>query len=379
MRVDEWGRTKEGERVQRVTLQNECGMRIAYVDWGATIIAISVPDRLGKSQNVVLGLPDLESYERTERRWGAIMGRYAGRIGEARFTLDGRVVNLIPGAHGTTLHGGPNGYDRRVWQRRDFSDRGSLGSVFHLVSPDGDQNFPGRLDVHVIYRLLRHRNELRIEYAAATDAPTVLNLTNHVFFNLAGAGAVGLSTHLFQIDADRFAPTDEKKIPLGAIADVAGTPLDFRKPAGLPDRLANGSTLLGAPPGVDHSLVFTHWTGRLAQVAVVDETTSGRRMQVSTTEPALQFNSGNSFDGSEIGSEGVGYGRYDGFALETQHLPDSPNHPNFPSTVLYPGATFRSVTSYRFSIAGARRVKASAAAQQRSGERPAPDKFASKF
>jgi len=365
LRVEDWGSARAGEKVQRVTLQNERGMKVAYVDWGATIIEIDVPDRQGRSQNVVLGLPDLASYQRSARRWGAIIGRYAGRIGNARYTLDGRVVSLIPGAHGTTLHGGPNGYDRRVWQRRDFADAGSLGSVFHLMSPDGDQNFPGALDVRVTYRLLRRHNELRIEYEAATDAPTVLNLTNHVFFNLAGAGTAGLSTHLFQIDADRFAPTDENKIPLGTIASVAGTPLDFRQPVGLDDRLAGGEALLGAPAGIDHSLLVTRWTGRLAQVAVIAETSSGRRLQIRTTEPTLQFNSGNSFDGSEIGNEGVGYRRYDGFALETQHLPDSPNHPNFPSTTLYPGATFRSVTSYRFSIKNGQRVKTGTVMQHR--------------
>jgi aldose 1-epimerase len=367
--VEQWGNTHSGEPVQRVTVQNLLGMKLAYIDLGATIVAIVVPDRRGKMQNVVLSLRDLQSYERTERRFGAVMGRYAGRIGNARFSLDGRAVDLIPGSHGTTLHGGPDGYDRRVWQRRDFSDANSLGSIFHLVSPAGDQNFPGRLDLNVTYRLLRRRNELRIEYAATTDAPTVLNLTNHSFFNLAGAGTAGLDSHRFQIDASWFALTDEKKVPLGTVASVAGTPLDFRKPAGLDERLASGSSLLGTPPGIDHSLLFTRWTGRLARVAVIDDTTSGRRMEVSTTEPSLQFNSGNSFDGSEVGSEGIGYRRYDGFAFETQHLPDSPNHPNFPGTALYPGANFRSMTSFRFSIINGRRTKTSGAMR-----RPAVDR-----
>ena len=341
LRVENWGSTQAGQSVQRVTLENRLGMRLAYVDLGATIVAVEVPDRRGRLQNVVLSLPDPQSYERAAHKVGGIMGRYAGRIANARFSLDGQVVNLVPGANGTTLHGGPDGYDKRVWQRHDFSDAGSLGSVFHLTSPAGDQQFPGSLEVDVTYRLLRERNEFRIEYAARTDAPTVLNLTNHSYFNLAGAGASGLAGHLFQIDADRYAPTDEKKIPFGTLASVAGTPLDFRKPAGIGERLT---------PGFDHSLVFPHWSGRLAKVALVEETGSGRRMLVSTTEPSLQFNTGNSFDGSEIGSEGIAYRTHDGFALETQHLPDSPNHPDFPGTALYPGQIFHSATSYRFSV-----------------------------
>lgn len=325
-------------------------MKVSYLDYGATITSIEAPDRNGNFRNIVLSLPDIGALEKTSRRFGGVIGRYAGRIGGAKFPLDGRDVLLIPGNNGATLHGGPNGYDRRIWTRQDFADATSLGSVFHLTSPDGDQNFPGGLDIKVKYSLLRKRNEFRIEYSATSDAATVVNLTNHAFFNLAGAGQAGLTTHRFQILADRYAETNEKRIPTGALPGVSGTPLDFRKGSGITERLTASSALLGNPPGFDHSLLFTRATGSLSLVATIDESTSGRRMEVRTTEPSVQFNSGNGFDGTETGSEGRAYQRFDGFAFETQHLPDSPNHANFPSTTLRPGERYRSVTTFSFSV-----------------------------
>ena len=351
MQVQTWGKSPDGNEVERVTVENDAGMRLAYINIGASLVAVEVPDRCGKRQNVLLSLPDLPAYLHTQRRFAAVMGRYAGRIGDASFPLENRVVELVPGRNGVTLHGGPDGYDRRYWQRRDFADRTSLGSVFHLVSPDGDQNFPGRLGIDVTYRLLRRKNEFRIEYTARTDAPTVLNLTNHAYFNLAGAGYSGLATHRFQINADRYAPTDFRRVPTGALEKVDGTVLDFRRSTDLASRL-EASDMLGDPPGFDHSLLFSKAPGKFGLVAVIDETTSGRRMEIRTSEPSVQLNSGNGFDGSEIGSEGRAYQRYDGFAFETEHLPDSPNHANFPSTALYPGQTFHSLTSYRFSFSG---------------------------
>ena len=350
-----WGQMPDGTQVERVTLTNDRGMRMSYIDLGATLTAIEVPDRNGKRANILLSLPDLESYQRTRRRFAAVVGRYAGRIGGARFTLEGQTFALPANANGAALHGDPDGYDRRVWRRKNFSDSLSIGSVFSLDSPDGDQGLPGRLKVSVTYRLMRASNELRIDYVAETDAPTVVNLTNHAFFNLAGAGSVGLGTHLFHIDADRYVETNAKRIPTGVISSVSGTPLDFRKPTGISERLANASPLLGDPPGFDHSLLFSAADGRLKLVATIDESTSGRRMQVHTTEPSVQFNSGNGFDGSETGSEGRAYLRHDGFAFETQHLPDSPNHANFPTTVVRSGTAFRSTTVFRFSTIPAQR------------------------
>ncbi len=352
--VQPWGTTQDGIKVERVNLENDLGMKVSYIDYGATLTSMEVPDRQGKMQNIVLSLPDLAAYEKTKRKFASIIGRYAGRIGNARFELDGRTVELIPGGNGVTIHGGPPGYERRVWQRQDFSDAASLGSRYSLHSPDGDQHFPGVLDITVTYRLMRKSNEFRIEYLAVSSAPTVLNLTNHVFFNLAGAGASELATHRFEIRADRYAQTDAKKVPTGELLAVANTPLDFRKATGMMERLRAGHPLLGAPAGFDHALLFNHWTGKLALVAVIDEAGSGRSMQIRTTEPTVLLNSGNGFDGSETGSEGRAYQRYDGFAFETQHLPDSPNHAAFPSTVLRPGKTFQSTTSFRFSTLSSR-------------------------
>ena len=352
--AEAFGRTRSGAAVEKVRLRNALGMEVAYIDYGATLTELAVPDRDGRFANVVLSLPTLAAYEANQHRYGAEMGRYAGRIGAARFELDGRVVQLQPNAKGVYLHGDPDGFDRRVWQRRDFAAAESLGSVFTMDSPDGDQHFPGHLVLEVTYRLARQRNEFCIEYRGTTDAPTVLNPTNHVFLNLAGAGSRGLAGHRFAIAADRYAATDARRIPTGALPEVAGTVLDFRAPAAVDARLASGDPLLGTPANVDHSLVFTAWDGSQRPVLAVDESGSGRHLEISSTEPAAQFNTGAGFAASETGSEGRAYARYDGFAFETQHLPDSPNHPNFPSTRLDPGQRFESRTCYAFGVSTGR-------------------------
>jgi aldose 1-epimerase len=348
--VQDWGRTRGGAAVQKVALRNALGMQVDYVDYGATLTAIVVPDRRGRRRNVVLSLPTLAAYETNHHRYGAEIGRYAGRIGAARFILDGQQVHLQANAKGVYLHADPDGYDKRVWRRRDFSAAASLGSVYEMDSPADDQQFPGHLRLLVTYRLMRQRNEFRIEYTATTDAPTVINPTNHVFFNLAGAGAHGLAQHRFRIAADRYAVTDALRIPTGELTPVQGTVLDFSHPASAAARIAAGDALLGQPAGFDHSLVFARWDGQLRPVLRVDERASGRRLEISSTEPSAQFNSGSGFDGSEV----VAYQRYDGFAFETQHLPDSPNHADFPSTRLAPGQVFRSMTVYRFSASADR-------------------------
>jgi aldose 1-epimerase len=362
IRVQAYGVTANGEPVERVVLENERGMRLSYIDYGATLIAAEVADRRGKRRNVVLSPPDLAAFEKTRGRYGAIIGRYAGRIGGASYTLDGKKVQLSANARGVAIHGDPDPYDKRVWRRQDFADSVSIGSIYRLHSPDGDQNFPGAMDISVTYRLLRKSDEFQIEYRATTSAPTVLNLTNHVYFNLGGAaaGVEGMDTHRFQIDADRYAETDALRVPTGVLAGVAGTPLDFRVAASVNARLRapQGTPLQGlngGPAGYDHSLVFSKKDGAYAKVAVIDDTASGTRMEVRTSEPSVQLYSVNGFDGKEIGAEGVGYQRYGAFAFETQHLPDSPNHPAFPTTALYPGQRFESLTSFRFSAGPARR------------------------
>lgn len=341
IQVEAYGVTGDGRKVDKVTLENARGMKLAYIDYGATLIQAEAADRHGQRRNVILSLPDLAAFERTRGRYGAIIGRYAGRIANARYTLDGKTVQLVPNSKGMAIHGDPQPYDKRVWQREDFSERESLGSVYRLHSPDGDQNFPGAMDIRVTYRLLRDSDEFRIEYQATTTAPTVHNLTNHLYLNLAGAGANTLEGHQFQIAADRYLETDAVRIPSGVLLDVAGTPFDFRGGASVHARLPS------VPGGYDHSLVFTKPAGAYARVAVI--TGGGRRLEVGTTEPSVQLYTVNGFNGTEIGSEGVGYQRYGAFAFETQHLPDSPNHAGFPSTALYPGQMFESRTSFRFS------------------------------
>lgn len=341
IRVEAYGVTQAGHKVEKVTLENARGMKLAYIDYGATLIQADAADSHGQRRNVILSLPDLAAFERTRGRYGAIIGRYAGRIANARYTLDGKSVQLVPNSKGMAIHGDPTPYDKRVWQREDFSDAESLGSIYRLHSPDGDQNFPGAMDISVTYRLLRDSDEFRIEYQATTSAPTVHNLTNHLYLNLAGAAANTLEGHQFQIAADRYLETDAVRIPSGALLDVKDTPFDFRSAASVHARLPS------VPGGYDHSLVFAKPVGAYAQVAVI--TGSGRRLTVSTSEPSVQLYTVNGFNGSEIGSEGVGYQRYGAFAFETQHLPDSPNHAAFPSTALYPGQVFRSRTSFRFT------------------------------
>ena len=346
--VTPFGTMPDGARIEQVTLENRLGMRLSVIDYGATLTAVEVPDRHGKRVNVVLGLPDLPAYRASKRRFGTV-GRYAGRIRDMRYTLDGRAVDLGSSQPAT-------GYERRIWQRRDFQDASSTGATYTLVSPAGDQGFPGTLTVEVTYRLLRERNEVRIEYTATTDAPTVLNLTNHSYFNLAGAGTAGLGTHRFDIAADRYVALQDK-LPTGALPSVAGTPLDFRQPRSLFTGMGAQRALLGKPPGYDHGLVFAKPLGAYARVARIDESVSGRRLEIWTSAPSVQLFTGRSFDGRERGAEGRAYLPNDGFAFEPQHLADSPNHPHFPSTALYPGQLFKALTSLRFGVVQSPRHK----------------------
>ena len=346
-----FGAAQDGRPIFKTTLRNDRGMVVSAIDYGATLTAIETPDRKGVVRNVLLSQPTVAGYEATQRRYAATIGRYAGRIGGARFVLDGKAFDLGPGKKGATLHGGSHGYDKRVWSSQPVSDRRSVGVRFTLVSPDGDQGFPGRLETSVTYRLMRRSNELRIEYAARTDAPTVINLTNHGFFNLAGAGHGDALGQRVWIDADRYAEVDQGKIPTGRLLSVGGTVLDFRKPAMIGANLKIADPLLASSQGFDHSLVFRTPGGPLRRVAWMEDPASGRRLEINTTEPSAQFNSGNGFDGGEVGSEGVAYRQHDGFAFETQHLPDSPNRQGFASTTLRPGAVFRSTTMLRFMTA----------------------------
>jgi aldose 1-epimerase len=343
------GQTPSGERVQKTSLINELGMKIEYIDYACTITSIEVADSRGRAQNIVLNLPDLSSYLKTQRRYAAVIGRYAGRIAAGRYELNGRVYQLPINPNGAALHGDPNGFDKRVWHREDFESPQSLGSTFTLMSPDGDQGHPGNVLVHVTYELMKRANELRITYQATSDQPTVMTLTNHAFMNLAGAGSRGLGTHLFQVLADEYVQVNAKKLPSGRLLPVKGTPLDLNQPTDITPHLSQPSEMLGNPPGYDHTLALRQHEGQLQVAAVVHETTSGRTLTLKTTEPAIQFNTGNGFNQEEVGGEGVAYAMYDGFAMETFHYPDSPNHPEFPSTTVSPEKPYYSQTIYTFS------------------------------
>jgi aldose 1-epimerase len=324
-------------------------MTVAAIDYGATLTTVTAPDKAGKFDNVILNLPSVAAYEATTRRWASVIGRYAGRITDARITVDGKAYALEAGNNHMTLHGGPHGYDKRVWTSHAVSDAKSVGVAFELHSPDGDQGFPGALDITVTYRLMRKANELRIDYAAKTSAPTVLNLTNHGFLNLAGAESGDVRGQTIWLDADRYAEVDARKAPSGKLLPVEGTVLDFRKPRREGEAMRLDDPLLSPSQGFDHSLAFRAAKPVVREVARMEDPASGRRVSLLTDQPSVQINSGNGFDGTEKGPGGATYPKYAGFAFEMQHLPDSPNQPGFPSTALRPGQTFHATTIWRFS------------------------------
>jgi aldose 1-epimerase len=307
-----------------------------------------VPDRDGRPANVVLGFDRLQGYlDHPDPYFGALIGRYGNRIAEGSFTLDGAEHRLPVNNGANSLHGGETGFDRRLWTATPFDS----GLELRLVSPDGDQGYPGTLNVTVRYTLTVE-NALRIDYLATTDAPTVVNLTNHSYFNLAGEGTGDVYDHLLQLDASQFTPVDAGLIPTGEIAPVAGTPLDFREPVAVGERIRAGHAQLEHAGGYDHNWVLDRPAEGLTRAARVSEPTTGRVLTVHTTEPGVQFYSGNFLDGTMRGTGGRLYRQGDGLALETQHFPDSPNQPAFPSTVLRPGETYRSTTVYEFTAGG---------------------------
>lgn len=344
-----WGKTPDGTRVRRYTLTNTHGMRVRILTYGGIIQSLSVPDRHGKRANVVLGFDNLADYVAKSPYFGAIIGRYANRIGGGTFTLDGKTYHLPLNNGPNTLHGGTVGFDKRVWSASPFTAKHKVGLVLRYVSPNGEMGFPGKLTTTVTYTLTE-ANKLRMAYRATTDAPTVINLTNHAYFNLAGEGSGDIYNHRLKIRANRYTPVDANLIPTGRIAPVAGTPLDFRHKTAIGKRIRNGFPQLVIARGYDHNWVLNrHPGGGLQRAAWAQDPKSGRILTVDTTEPGLQFYSGNFLDGTLVGTSHRMYRQGDAFTLETQHFPDSPNHPNFPSTVLRPGQTFRSTTTYGFS------------------------------
>ncbi len=343
----DFGRTADGRAVEEYRLRNAAGVGVRFITFGGIITSVRAPDRQGRFANVALGFESLAEYEGEHPYFGAITGRYANRIGGGEFSLDGETYQLFKNDGGNSLHGGEFGFDKRIWAAREVDGVVELS----YRSPDGEEGYPGNLDVTVRY-CLDEDNGLRIDYAAETDAPTVVNLTNHSYFNLQGEGEGTIYDHVLTLNADQFTPTDAGQIPTGEIAPVDGTPFDFRRAKTIGSGQRSADAQIVAAKGYDHNFVLNRdglAEGELGLAARVYEPRSGRVMEVWTTEPGLQFYAGNFLDATLVGASGRLYRQSDGFALETQHFPDSPNKPGFPSTVLRPGERFESTTVYRFS------------------------------
>ena len=342
-----FGTMPDGQPIELYTLKND-HLEADLISYGAAIVCLRAPDRSGRRENIVLGFSDLDSYVQNHRSeapffFGSTIGRYANRIANARLTLDGSQYTLPANNGPHCLHGGPSGFYNVVWKAEPAQD----ALDFHYLSKDGDGGFPGALQTTVRFTL--SGSELQIEYQASTDKPTVLNLTNHAYFNLSGTGRGPILRHHLKLFAASFTPVDSRTIPTGEIRPVAGTALDFRQSTPIGSRLHSSDRQLQLGKGYDHNFVLDDSSRNLKPAAELFDPVTGRVLEVLTTEPAIQFYSGNYLDGSACGQSGEPYTQHTGLCLETQHFPDSPNHPNFPSTVLRPGETFRSTTIYRFS------------------------------
>jgi aldose 1-epimerase len=340
-----FGTTPDGKQVDRYVFSNGRGVEVSMITFGATIHTVETPDRRGRTDNITLGFPTLEGYLENSPYFGSTIGRYGNRIAKGQFTIDGVTYQIPPNNGENALHGGPIGFNKHVWAAKEVRSDDAIGVEFTDVSPDGDQGFPGKLTAVVTYTL-NTRNQLRIDYKVTTDKKTVQNLTNHAYWNLSGEGSSAIYDHVLQINASRYTPVDAGLIPLGTLPSVGGTPFDFRRPHTIGERIRHGDEQLMLGLGYDHNFVLDGSGFKL--VAKVFDPDSGRRMTIHTTEPGVQFYSGNFLDGTIYGTGGRQYREGDGFALETQHFPDSPNQPNFPSTLLSPGQTYRSTTVHTF-------------------------------
>ena len=345
MQKQPFGKTEDGQQTDLYLLTNKNGVEAAITNYGGTVVTLKVPDRNGKFDDVVLGYDKLEDYEAGKAYFGAIVGRYANRIAHAKFTLDGITYTLPKNDGDNHLHGV---FNKRVWNAKDVSSGAGQALELTYLSKDGEDGFPGDLSVKVVYTLT-NQNELKIDYSAATDKDTVLNLTNHCYFNLAGQGNGDILQQQLMIRADRFTPVDANLIPTGELRKVKGSPFDFTTSTVIGARIDQDDEQLKLGKGYDHNWVLNNSTaGSLFVAAQAYDSHSGRQLEVSTTEPGLQFYTGNFLDGIH-GKGGKVYNRRYAFCLETQHFPDSPNHPQFPSTVLRPGQHFQSTTVYKFS------------------------------
>jgi aldose 1-epimerase len=340
----EFGKLPDGTVIDAYTLHNIHGASATIITYGATLTQLFVPDKKGNFGDVVLGFDKLESYEGDPHPFfGATIGRYGNRIANGKFTLDGKDYHLYINNPPNTLHGGKVGFDRRVWKAAPSENAQGESVHFTYVSPDGEEGYPGTLTVSVTYTL-NNSNELQINYVAETDKPTLLNLTNHSYFNLAGTGDI--LQHVLELHADHYTPVDSTLIPTGQISSVANTPLDFSKPTPIGAHIGEIKDI----GGYDHNFVVNGKPGTLRLAGKVEDPSTGRQMEVWTTEPGMQFYSAIHLDPSIVGKGGKPYQKYGALCLETQHYPDSPNHSTFPTTVLRPGQKFTSETIYKFSV-----------------------------
>jgi len=338
---------EEKMEYETFTLKNVNGLETEITNYGGIVMRLLVPDKDGILAGVVLGYETPEEYENNAPYFGALIGRYGNRIGNAEFTLDGTTYTLAKNNDENSLHGGTKGFDKVFWNAELQKVENGEALKLTYLSKDGEEGYPGNLSVEVLYTLTDD-DELRIDYKATTDKTTVVNLTHHSYFNLKGQGNGDILGHILMINADNFTPVDEGLIPTGEIRPVEGTPMDFREPVAIGSRIDNDYEQLHYGGGYDHNWVLNKGDNQMTLAARVHEPSTGRIMEVYTTEPGLQFYSGNFLDGTITGKDGKIYEKRYGFCLETQHFPDSPNKPNFPSTVLKPGEEYRTTTIYRF-------------------------------
>ena len=343
-----FGKTPDGKEIELYVLTNKNGLEATVTNFGGDLVALKVPDREGKHGDIVLGYDSLDGYLNDKSFFGGTIGRYGNRIAQGKFVLDGVTYTLARNNGENHLHGGINGFNKVVWQAKEAPSKEGPSLQLNYLSKDGEEGYPGNLSVQVTYTLTES-NELKIDYRATTDKDTVVNLTNHSYFNLAGPGG-DILEHQLMIQADQFTPVDAGLIPTGELRNVQGTPFDFRKQTAIGGRIEQSDEQLKVGKGYDHNWILNR-AGKsgLVLAARVYEGKTGRQMEVWTTEPGIQFYSGNFLDGTIQGKGGQIYAHRSGFCLETQHFPDSPNHPKFPSTVLKPGAPYHTTTTYKFS------------------------------
>jgi aldose 1-epimerase len=343
-----FGTTADGQRVDAYRLTNDAGGSVVILTFGGIIQSLSVPDSSGTTVNVTLGFASLASYLTQTKYFGALVGRYAGRIQNAEFELDGTTYPLAKNSAPHSKHGGVVGFDKRVWDAEGFRGAGSRGVRLDYLSVDGEEGYPGNLQTSVTYELLDRENTLRVTYSAETDKPTIVNLTNHAYFNLAGEGAGSVLDHEAQLNASSYLPTAPDGTSLGGLAPVGGSPLDFREPRRIGERIRENAEPLVNGRGYDHNYAVDGAPGQLTVAARVSEPSTGRSLEVWTTEPAIVFYTANAFDGSVVGASGRAYRQSDGFALEPKRFENPAHNGAFAGTILRPGDTYSSMTEYRF-------------------------------